>query len=609
MRTSASLPLKTTFADEEIEKPTTLSAFVIDRGMATNDQNMSIIVQTNPQEVDALTKALEKNKKASDDLNASYEQGNVKAALYRSEMRELTKESAKITSKLEETTKTTSEGFKITQQQAMAAGYAFQDFASASGGLAQKMNAVTNNVPALVGNIGMLGPAISVATVAFVEIIKNFDKLSGFFGEGDKLKLGDFVKDLGTMNMRLKESKDHLEELAKGANKSAQAMGDYLITREKIALAEERITKAEAAQNKFKEAVARDVDKDDNTKERIKSLEGSLHDDTAKDMQRELANVMYDKMGGLKKQSGLEAAVEASDKWTPKFNQNGMVIGYKEGTLEDKQKLKDDAAAFRNVPGQLRIRAGEMVGQELLGVDTGARGMLPEGSASKTLLDNAYLHAGVKQAEKDSKSSEDGRKALDAVRKKDQAGVNASVAKAVGAAKKVKGDRDKLKKQVTKDKDDHQKRVHARSVAAQPTAEKFGPMAAVLYGQAANEGAGFDKKTQARLKGQADKQLRGLIYDEMSDKSNGDKIKAGLMTNEAFGQVQTNYNTNVNRMAKTFRREGSFDPKGDAQKSMLEMMQTQVRQESETQAMIKNLRQRQSENQNDINESKSQQSR
>jgi hypothetical protein len=62
-------------------------------------------------------------------------------------------------------------------------GYALQDFTSASGGFAQKLNSITNNLQMVAASAGMTGPlflAVTGGMTAFQLLINNWDRLSAW---------------------------------------------------------------------------------------------------------------------------------------------------------------------------------------------------------------------------------------------------------------------------------------------------------------------------------------------------------------------------------------------------------------------------------------------
>lgn len=97
------------------------------------------------------------------------------------------------------------------QQRLTAASYAFQDFASATGDLGQKLNSITNNIPGMLTGLGNFATVISVAVVAGVSLYRNWDTIAGLFES--RRPFPQQTEDLELLNAQLKANEKALDAL------------------------------------------------------------------------------------------------------------------------------------------------------------------------------------------------------------------------------------------------------------------------------------------------------------------------------------------------------------------------------------------------------------
>jgi hypothetical protein len=563
--------------------------------MAYNNIDTQVIklaVEADPTTINTLTRYMAANEQEMKILQAAYASG-VKT------FDEFEKEASKLVTtqnQLKVQMATAAGGFNLTGQQAMAAGYMFQDFASASGGLAQKLNSVTNNIPQLLGNIGMLGPAITTAAVIVVEFVKHWDDLSKYF-TGEKLKLGDFTLDLGTMGKELKAAQEAMEKMAESTDKSASALKEYLTARQKIAEAEERIAKAEKDQQSFTRlGKAHD---DEKVKERVKELKEHVGEDEAKAMERDLTQAMFEQAGGLKKQGELEDALHQAE--AARKNPGATATAPELKRLsKEVEKRREDLDRWQAGKMMMREKAHGMVNRELEGENTGALKMLPQGPSRDLLLD-AYRNVDklaeenekeFRKQEKDEqgvideqarqnkiemdKHEKDVHKAVIDTGHKALQNIPRAVGRFVHDKRRERSEQERAAKSKqtakTRAREHLEHRTAQRQEHARPVAEQFAGAAALLYGGARQRGAemGANRPAQARLDKEADAQLKALLNRHFMEQSHGNVITSGPLAEEAYKQVRSNYNARTAAEAGAFRQQGAPDPMAAAQMKLMQ---------------------------------------
>lgn len=347
--------------------------------MSIQSEVIRLMVEADPTQVGNLTNALQATDAAVQKLQADLKAGSISAKDFETKCLGLVTIQHDLQNKLN----AAKGGIANFNRELVAGQWAFQDFVSTSGDLGQKLNSITNNLPALLGKFGQLGTILSGLGVLTVAVYRNWDALMSIFGDGTKL--GQVVGDLGTWETSLKAAKKELEALAESYDKSGTAMLTYQTKLQALTAEEERLQRAQEARKAFQDQQKESGDTD--AKERAKELRANLTGDKLGQVTNDLAASLGTRQGldtqEKKANDELAALLARPDKGILK-DENGMP--FLDMTTLPKEKLKKLQAQR----AQVRRQAETMIGAELGGENTGMLEMLPEGSKSRQIVQDAY---------------------------------------------------------------------------------------------------------------------------------------------------------------------------------------------------------------------------
>ena len=105
------------------------------------------------------------------------------------------------------------------------ASYAFQDFASTSGDLGQKLNSVTNNLMMVTNMMGPYGVAVGIAAVAGVALYRNWDSLASLWE--DRKPIEGATEGVEGLTDAVKKNKKALEDLREVGSLNLTQMAEY----------------------------------------------------------------------------------------------------------------------------------------------------------------------------------------------------------------------------------------------------------------------------------------------------------------------------------------------------------------------------------------------
>lgn len=121
--------------------------------------------------------------------------------------------------------KTTTASVSAMNQRAIAATYAIQDFASANGGLAQKIQAVSNNIPMIVGGLGVWGAAIGGVVAVGATLYQNWDSISRMLQSTSPIP--PIVDNLDRWKEALDKTTKEIEHLREAQSLTSEEMKTY----------------------------------------------------------------------------------------------------------------------------------------------------------------------------------------------------------------------------------------------------------------------------------------------------------------------------------------------------------------------------------------------
>lgn len=118
-------------------------------------------------------------------------------------------------------------GVKNYGQNVQALGYALNDFFSVQGGLDQRLNAISNNLPLLLAGFGGIGMALSAIIPVVGVLIRNWDQLSEALGQAGGIEIPKSADALKTLEAELKKTKAALEGYADRTRLSLPELEEY----------------------------------------------------------------------------------------------------------------------------------------------------------------------------------------------------------------------------------------------------------------------------------------------------------------------------------------------------------------------------------------------
>lgn len=189
------------------------------------DEIQRLIFQTEGTEkLEALTDALKRQKASVDQLMKAHEEGRIGGRRYLEELRQETSVLRSLQSQLNTLSQSAGGGGSrgINTQGVQQLGYAIQDFVSASGGFAQKLNSVTNNVQGFAASLGVGGAwflGITGAITAVQLLANNWGKLADWYNGVDPAQAEALKK-------RVDEAKKKAEKVAESIEKLAEKEGE-----------------------------------------------------------------------------------------------------------------------------------------------------------------------------------------------------------------------------------------------------------------------------------------------------------------------------------------------------------------------------------------------
>jgi hypothetical protein len=144
------------------------------------DEVQNLILRTQGEmEVTRLTKALEKQEAILQKLVKLELKNPANPHLVKG-MEEAGQKIVALNAKLADVQKSIPKSTSFNTQGMQQLGYALQDFTSSSGGLAQKLNSITNNLQMVAASMGMTGPmflAVTGAMTAFQLFLNNYERI------------------------------------------------------------------------------------------------------------------------------------------------------------------------------------------------------------------------------------------------------------------------------------------------------------------------------------------------------------------------------------------------------------------------------------------------